>query len=823
MPKKYIVIGGVAGGMSAAARLRRLDEDAEIIVFERGEYVSFANCGLPYYIGDTIKERNKLLVQTPEALTARFRVDVRTRSEALSIDPAAHTVRVKDTLRDREYIETYDKLILSPGAEPVKPPIPGIDHPNIYTLWTLPDTDRIKAVVTHRKPRHAIVVGGGFVGLEMAENFHQLDIHVSVVEALDQVMTPLDFEMAALVHQHLRAKNVGLYLSDGVASFADVGGLVRLRLKSGREVTGDIVLLSIGVRPNSKLARDAGLTIGQWGGIVVNDYLQTSDPDIYAVGDAVEIFNPILRRKGQIPLAGPANKQGRMVADNIVQGNVKKYAGTMGTAVAKVFDMTVAATGANEKALAAANIPHTSTIIHPASHAGYYPNALQMAFKVIFSPDTGQLLGAQGVGYDGVDKRIDVIATALHFGAKIQDLQEIEHAYAPPYSAAKDPVNMAGFIGENILTGKVKVIAWDRVEAIMNSPERGDHVLIDTRTPEEVKLGTIPGAVNIPVDALRARLNEIPKDKKIIIFCRVGLRGYIAARILAQKGYAEVYNLSGGYLTYSAATEKPAISQTFDESIDTGMRQSQAAVPMRQQVVEVDACGLQCPGPVMKVKAEMDKLAAGDQLIVKSTDPGFYSDVGSWAKATGNQVVSLNMEKGIVQATIQKGAGEQRIAEPSHGNDKTIIVFDGDLDKAIASFIIANGALAMGRKVTLFFTFWGLTILRKERPIGGLGKNLIEKMFGWMLPRGSKKLGLSRMNMAGMGPLMIRGLMKSRNVDSLEEMIRLALDNGARIIACQMSMDLMGIRKEELIDGVEIGGVATYLECAEHADTNLFI
>lgn len=556
---KYVVVGGVAGGMSAAARLRRLDEKADIIVFEQGEYVSFANCGLPYYIGNAIADRNALLVQTPENFHARFRVDVRILCEVLSIDPAAHVVRVKDRRTGRDYTESYDKLILSPGAQPVKPPIPGIDHPNIYTLWTLPDSDRLKTAVVGRNLRRAIVVGGGFVGLEMAENFHGLGLHVSVVEALDQVMTPLDYEMAAVVHQHIRSKNVALYLGDGVSAFEDAGGLVNVKLKSGEAVTGDIVLLSIGVRPNSKLAKDAGLAVGRWGGIVVNDYLQTSDPDIYAAGDAIEIFNPILRRKGQIPLAGPANKQGRMVADNIVLGNIKKYGGTMGTSVAKVFDLTVAATGANEKALEAENIPHASTILHAMSHAGYYPNAQPMTLKVIFSPETGRLLGAQGVGREGVDKRIDIMATALHFGAKIQDLQEIEHAYAPPYSSAKDPVNMAGFMGENILTRKVHVISWDRVEAIVNGPEKDAYFLIDARTPAEVRRGTIPGAVNIPVDDLRSRLADIPKGKKIIVFCRVGLRAYLAARILMQTGYPEVFNLSGGYLTYSAATEKPSV------------------------------------------------------------------------------------------------------------------------------------------------------------------------------------------------------------------------------------------------------------------------
>lgn len=821
---KVVIVGGVAGGMSAAARLRRMDESAEITVLEKGEYISFANCGLPYYIGGAIKEREKLLVQTPEAFRSRFNVDVRTLSEAVFIDTKKKTVRVMDISRQKEYDLPYDKLILSPGASPIRPPLPGIDHPKIFTLRNIPDTDLIFQYIETEKPRRALIIGGGFIGLEMAENLHAKGILVTLVEMAPQVLNVMDPEMAALVHQEMRSKHVEFYLNEAVASFADAGGKVRATLKSGKEIDSDMVILSIGVKPDARIAKEAGLEIGERGGIAVNDFMQTSDPDIYAVGDAVESVNPITGKKAVIPLAGPANKQGRIAADNIVLGNKRGYRGTLGTAIAKVFDLSVGVTGMTEKALVQEKIPYLAAVIHPSSHASYYPNALQMTLKILFSPKDGRLYGAQGAGFDGVDKRLDVFAALISKGGTVYDLQEIEHAYAPPFASAKDPVNMAGFVAENMLEGRIGTLYWHQVDSL----NPAESFLLDVRTPAEFKLGTIPGAVNIPVDDLRERMNEIPQNKKIVVFCRVGLRGYIAGRTLLQKGFKDVVNLTGGYLTWSVAKDRQDNPETADESIDTGMSSPAALhlnVRMPSKTIELDACGLQCPGPIMRVKAEMDKISGGDRLSVTATDPGFAKDLPSWAKATGNKIVSLVSEKGTIKAVLEKTVEGPYCATSSNQclNDKTLIVFDGDLDKAIASFIIANGALAMGRNVTMFFTFWGLMILRKRKKVGGLRKNLIEKMFGWMLPRGSTKLGLSRMNMAGMGPVMIRGLMKKKNVDALETLIQSAIRGGAKLIACQMSMDLMGIKPEELIDGVEIGGVATYLEAAEHADTNLFI
>jgi len=819
---KYIIVGGVAGGMSAVARLRRLDESAEITVYERDGYISYANCGLPYHIGDVIAEKEKLLVQTPEAFHARFNVNIRVNHEVVAIDRENRRIKVVNRITHEEFFDSYDKLILSPGAEPFRPSIPGADLDGIFTLRSVESTFAIKEYITaiNKPNKRAVVIGGGFIGLEMTENLQHAGFQVALVELAPQVMIVIDYEMATIVHEHLKSKGVSLFLEESAESFRKEGNELIVKLKSGKEIRTDVVIMSIGVRPETKLAAESGLKLGQRG-ISVNEYLQTSDPHIYAIGDAIEIVHRVTNRVQSIPLAWPANQQGRLVADNIVLGHSKPYKGDFATAIAKVFDLTVATTGANEKSLEAAGIPFQSVIYHGGHHAGYYPGATQLSLKLLFSPKDGRILGAQAVGYDGVDKRIDVLAMALLKEGTIYDLTDWDHAYAPPFSSAKDPVNMVGFMAENVLSGLVKVIDYKAVAKL--TPQ--DAFILDVRTPAEVKSGAIPGSVNIPVDELRGRLNEIPKNKKIIVYCRVGLRGYIAARILMQHGFTEVYNLSGGYLTYGTAMQQQSSKDVhFEEGIDTGRSTTSMTVSLPIKTIKLDVCGLQCPGPISRVKKEIDKLRPGDKLDVVASDPGFYNDVGSWAKATGNRVESLSMEKGIVHAVIVKGeeaeAGSRVV---SSGNEKTIIVFDGDLDKAIASFIIANGALAMGRKVTMFFTFWGLTILRKPKKVRGIRKNFIEKMFGWMLPRGSTKLSLSRMNMGGMGPFMIRFLMKRKKVDALETMIQNAIAGGARLIACQMSMDLMGIRKEELIDGVEVGGVATYLETAERADTNLFI
>lgn len=818
---KYLIVGGVAAGMSAATRLRRLDESSEIIVFERGGYVSYANCGLPYYIGDAITERERLVVQTPESFRKLFNIEVRTGNEVIAVHSDNEFIRVKDHESGREYDESFDKLLLAPGGSPVKPSIPGSDHSAIHTLWTIPDSDRIRALVDEGNVKTALVVGAGFIGLEMAENLHARGINVVVVEMAKQAMNVIDFEMAAMVHRELRMKQIGLYLEDGVSAFEKgaAGGVVA-QLTSGKSITADLVLLSIGVKPNTGFLAGSGIELGPRGHIIVDEYLRTCKDRIYAAGDVIEVTNPLTNRKTAIPLAGPANKQGRIVADNMHGRRSRTYNGTMGTAIAKVFDLTVGMTGVSEKFCKANGIQHNSVIIHPNHYAGYYPGAMKMCLKLVFSPESRRVLGVQATGYDGVDKRIDVIATAIKGNMTVDDLAEIEHAYAPPFSSAKDPVNMAGFAAQNILDGLVRIMTWEDVDNADNS----EHFLLDVRTAAEFATGTIPGAVNIPLENLRERITEIPKDKKVILFCRVGLIAYNAARVLEANGITDYYNLSGGYETYNMATAaQDSAGETKTTQINEGANNVMSEVSTKSsKIIEVNACGLQCPGPVMRLKQEMDSIAPGEAISITASDPGFYSDAPSWARSTGNTVREINIEKGIVRAVIEKG-GDAPSEAVVAGNDKTLVVFSGDLDKAIASFIIANGALAMGRKVTMFFTFWGLNTLRKPEKIGGLRKNLVETAFGWMMPRGSRKLSLSKMSMGGLGGMLIRGIMKNRNVPALEEMISTAIRGGANIVACQMSMDLMGIRKEELIDGIQFGGVASYLEASEHADNNLFI
>ena len=812
----YLIIGGVAGGATVAARLRRMDEKANIILFERGKYVSYANCGLPYYIGDTINNREKLFVQTAKGFTDRFRIDIRTEQEVTAIRPDKKEVEIKNLSTGETYTETYDKLVLSPGAEPLRPGIEGIGSKKIFTLRNVPDTDTIKNYVNTENPKRAIVVGGGFIGLEMAENLYDLGIQVDVVEMANQVMAPLDFSMAAIVHRQLTDKGVGLHLEDGVSRFEEKDGGVTVHLRNGKQIATDMVLLSIGVRPETKLAKDAGLAIGERGGIAVNDYMQTSDADIYALGDAVEVRHLVTGQPALIPLAGPANKQGRIVADNIVFGNKKKYPGSIGTSIAKVFDLTVAAAGANAKLLQQNNIPYISSYTHGASHAGYYPGAVPLSIKILFAPENGKLLGAQIVGFNGVDKRIEMLAQVIQRGGTVHDLAELEHAYAPPYSSAKDPVNMAGFVAENILNKKSQIIQWRELAELP-----ADTIRIDVRTHDEYKLGTIPGFINIPVDELREHLDELPKEKPIVVTCAVGLRGYLAYRILVQNGFKHVRNLSGGYKTWSVATApiKEIVSHKpeIPESTSYGNSDSQI------NLLKVDACGLMCPGPVMQLKKNYEALKIGEQLQITATDQAFGKDVTSWCKMTGAELVALENKNGVVAATIRK---QEKTAscEISRNNadNKTLIVFSDDLDKALASFVIANGAASTGKKVTMFFTFWGLNVIKKQhKPT--VTKDIFGKMFGWMLPTHSGKLKLSKMNMGGAGSWMMRLIMKRKRIDSLESLIQQAIDNGVEMIACTMSMDVMGVQKEELMDNVTLGGVASYLERAEEANVNLFI
>jgi len=817
---KYLIVGGVAGGATVAARLRRIDENAEIILFERGKYVSYANCGLPYYIGGTIAERDKLFVQTAQGFTARFNIDIRTEQEVTAIHPKEKTVEITDINTARTYSENYDKLILSPGAEPLRPGIEGINSDKIFTLRNVPDTDTIKKYVSRSNPRHAVVVGGGFIGLEMAENLHQLGIQVAVVEMANQVMAPLDYSMAAIVHQQLTDKQVDLRLEDGVSRFEETPEGIIVHLRSGKQITTDLVILSIGVRPETRLAKEAGLSLGTLGGIAINDYMQTSDPDIYALGDAVEVRHLVTGKPALIPLAGPANKQGRIVANNIVYGNRETYPGTMGTSIAKVFDLTVAAAGANAKLLKREGITYQSSYTHSASHAGYYPGAVPMSVKILFSPENGQLLGAQIVGFDGVDKRIEMFAQVIQRKGTVYDLATLEHAYAPPYSSAKDPVNMAGYVAENILTQKVEIVHWRDIAGLQK-----DTLLLDVRTADEYSLGTLPNAINIPVDELRTRLSELPKDKPIVVSCAVGLRGYLAYRILTQHGFKNVKNLSGGYKTWSVASAKPisVMGNGTKKTIETPkVSRPTPSQVSEKQTVRIDACGLQCPGPVLQLKKHYAEINTGERLLITATDQGFGKDVAAWCNMTGAQLVGVENKSGVIHATIEKGEPKSSCKVLGGADNKTLIVFSDDLDKALASFVIANGAASTGKKVTMFFTFWGLNVIKKrQKP--SVSKDLFGKMFGWMLPSHSSKLKLSKMNMGGAGSWMMRLIMKKKHIDSLESLIAQAAENGIEMIACTMSMDVMGVKKEELMDNVTLGGVATYLERAEEANINLFI
>lgn len=822
MSKKIVIVGGVAGGASAAARLRRLNEENHIVMFDRGEYISFANCGLPYYIGDVIQDRQKLLVQTVEGMNKRFQLDIRNLTEVTKINRAEKTVSVKNVKTGETYDESYDVLVLSPGAKPIRPNIPGIEEAeDIFTLRNIPDTDKIRSYVDDKAPKHATVIGGGFIGIEMAENLRERGVDVTLVEMAEQVMTPLDREMVSPVHEHMRLHGVDLQLSDGVDSFSEKGK--RVHLKSGRVIETDMVVLSIGVVPESSIATEAGLETGIRGAIRVNEKMLTSDPNIYAIGDAVEVLDYIFKEPTVVPLAWPANRQGRLVAD-IINGRDVKYNGTMGTGIAKVFDMTVASTGWNEKRLTAAGKEFEAVHVHPGSHAGYYPGSTPVSLKLLFHPTTGEIYGAQGVGMNGVDKRIDVIATAMKGGLTVLDLPDLELSYAPPFSSAKDPVNMIGYVASNVVLGDNEVVHWNEIDELVQNGA----TLLDVRDESEHELGKIPGSINVPLNSLRDHLDNYSKDETIYVTCQVGLRGYLASRILRQNGF-KVKNLSGGYKTWSQVKRDfDAIEADASAANETAATATEEAPPvmMNEPIGEpifLDTCGLQCPGPILEVNKKVAELGEGETLRVLASDPGFFADIEAWAKKTGNKLVSKQFVNGRVEAVLQKGQGPAAVqAGAPAGDGASMVVFSGDLDRALASFIIAQGAAAMGKDVTMFFTFWGLNVIRKpDAP--EVKKQGLEKMFGMMMPSHAGELPLSNMNFGGVGQKMMKKVMSDKNVPSLDQMIKSAQEAGVKMVACTMSMDVMGIKEEELIDGIDLGGVAAYLGAAEGGNLNLFI
>lgn len=809
--KKVLIVGGVAGGASTAARLRRLDENLEIIMFERGEYVSFANCGLPYHIGGVIQNRESLLIQTPESLKARFNLDVRVNSEVVGVNGKDKKVKVK-TKNGEEYEENFDFLVLAPGAKSILPVVKGIENKKIFTLRNINDMDKIKVEIKNYNVKKATVVGGGYVGIETAENLKHLGIDTTLIEAVPHILASFDSEISNILEYELINNGINLLTSEKVIEFQEDKDEVIIKLESGKSVAADMVILSIGVNPDTKFLQNSGINLGERGHILVNEKLETNIDGIYALGDSIIVKNYITNQDVAIPLAGPANRQGRIVAGNIV-GRNEKYKGSLGTAIIKIFELTGASTGLNERSLKQLNIPYEKVYLHPNNHATYYPEATAISIKALYNKENRQILGAQAVGISGVDKFIDVIAISIKFKATIDDLTELELAYAPPFLSAKSPANMLGFIGQNIEDNLLEQVFMKDLE---NYNEK-ETIILDVREKLELISGKLNDSINIPLSELRKRYTELPKDKEIWTYCAVGLRGYIASRFLTQKGY-KVKNLAGGI-----KIEEKELIKTQEETF-SNKENSDYNVDKEDEYL--DLSGLSCPGPLVKIKEKIDKLQGSEKLKVKVSDSGFYNDIQAWSKVTKNSLLSLDKKDGLTYATLQKGQASKVVVKEQENviiednSNMTMVVFSGDLDKAIAAFIIANGALTMDKKVTMFFTFWGLSILKKKNLAK---KSFIEKMFAMMLPKNSQDLPVSKMNFFGIGAKMIRSVMKKKNIMSLEELMKKAKDLGVNITACTMSMDVMGISKEELIDGINYGGVGQYLGEAEKSNNNLFI
>lgn len=834
MMKKYVIVGGVAGGATAAARLRRLQEDAEIILLERGKDISFANCGLPYYVGDVIQTRERLLVQTAEQFWQQYRVEVRVESEVIGLDAAKKCVVVR-SLDQGIYEESYDALLLAPGAKPMRPPIPGIQQAGIVSLRNMADADALRALADQYAGNgRAVVVGGGFIGIEAAENLRSRGLSVTIVEAAPHILAPFDTDMVKYAEQELNAHGIGLLLGSGVTAFQPAEDGIRVELADGQQRTVDFVVLAIGVQPDTGFLQDTGLELGPRGHILVDAGMRTNLPDIYAVGDAVLTQSMQTGEPAALALAGPANRQGRLAADNMA-GAGRDYTGVQGTSILKVFALTAAATGRNERSLQRAGMvrdqDYWSVKLHPFHHASYYPGADMLHMKLLFARD-GRILGAQIMGGAGVDKRIDTIAAAMRLGASAEQLAELELAYAPPFASAKDPVNMAGYMAENVLAGRVVSLQPEELSEALAQGAR----LLDVRTPLEYAGGHLETAENMPLGTLRQQLDQLDPAQPVVVYCKVGLRGYLAACILQQHGF-QVKNLSGGYLSWQSesyvadGTAAPAAEAAGPAKQPELASSAQTVQRAETSAAVLDLTGLSCPGPLMQLQQHVAKQPAGTVIEAVASDPGFFADCAAWCKSTGHTLLSREKRDGKVYVKVQKKAeGLQPAGETADSpvpaaearDHKTIVVFSGDLDRALASFVIANGAAAMGKKVTMFFTFWGLNILRKEEPVP-VRKGFIDRMFGWMMPRGSKKLALSKLHMFGLGTKLMRRVMQEKKIASLEDLMQSAQAAGIEMIACQMSMDVMGIRAEELIDGVTPGGVGAYLGAAEEANVNLFI
>lgn len=810
---RIVIVGGVAGGASAAARARRLSETAEITIIERGPDVSFANCGLPYHIGGEIKDRSRLAVQTPESLQAMLNIEVRTRTEALAINREDKSLAIKDLQNGESSNLAYDKLVLSPGASPLRPPLPGIDDNRIVTLRTLQDMDRIK-VAAEGVP-HVLVIGAGFIGLEMAEQLVHIGKQVTLVELTPQVLPQMDAELTRLMEDELRANRIDLILGDGIKAFQSAGGQLQAELDSGRKILTDLVILSIGVRPETSLAREAGLDLGKRGHIVVNEFQQSSDPDIYAAGDAVETSDPILDTRTAIPLGGPANRQGRVVADHILRPDIARpYPGSLGTAIVRAFDTSAGVTGWTEDRLKAEAVDFGTTTVTDFNHAGYYPGAVHVTVKILWDVKDGRLLGGQVTGALGVDKRLDVLATAIRGRLTIEDLCHLELAYAPPFGSAKDPINIAGFNATNIQDGLfAPTYAF---------PGDGTQI-VDARPALMAEAKPMPGAINIPLPELRERMEELDRNKPVVTVCALGKSSYFAARILSQNGF-EVKSLVGGTKLHSS-TAQPA-STLSDRT--TGLSPAlSAARSCDHAALQLDATGLACPGPIMKVKDALVDLDPGQVLEVAASDTGFATDLPAFCKAQGLEFLDVKKHAGIITGRLRKSAdlsqSNEAVCSTASKQGASLVIFSQEMDKVLAGLVIANGAAAMGGPVTIFFTFWGINALRKDSAPTIQGKSFMAKMFGWMLPRGLNQLPLSNMHMMGMGTAMMKQRMASKRLPNVQGLLADAKRNNVRLVVCSMSMEAMGIRLEELIDGVEVGGVADFLGSSAEASTNLFI
>ena len=799
---KYVIVGGVAAGASAAARLRRLDEKAEIVLLEKGKTISYANCGLPYHVGGVIADRARLTVMPTAKFAAWFNVEIRSETEATAIDRTAKTVTIKTATGEEKL--AYDKLLLATGATPIGDASADETHPHVAHLWTLADMDRVISKLG--KAKRVVVVGAGFIGLELAESLRHRGLDVTIVQRGGHVLPTLDAEMAVPLAAELRNLGIDIRFGRTVTDFNERPEGITAVLDNGDLIEAELAVVSTGVRPRSDLARACGLVLGARGHIVVDEHLRTSDPDIYAAGDVIEVVDPVFGGQTAIALAGPANKQGRIAADNIAGGD-SVYRGTFGASIVKVGDMTAASVGWSENRLKSEGRAYRKIYIHPSSSAGYYPGAKRMSMKLLFGDD-GTIYGAQIVGAKGVDKRIDTIATAMRLKLKASALGELELAYAPPYSSAKDPVNFLGFVAENVLTGKSDVVSAEALPA--------EAQLIDVREPAENESGSIPGAINIRLGDLRSRLDELDKSKTYVTYCAVGLRGYLAERILKQSGF-RVFNLSGGWASWQLFhpdPTPPAPRETAAPANPTSPATAPIALDLRQ---------LPCPGPVVTLKAAFKDAASGSRFRVLADDT-FEGDFRRWCAANGCQPQGYAKHGGEIEATIVKGEPTVPASAPMpQGHSAAIIVFSNDLDKVLAALILANGLAASGSEVGLFFTFWGLSALRKNPP-PSVSKNLISKLFGWMLPNGAEKLVLSKMHMFGLGTALMKGIMKKQNIMSLPALIKSAKAAGVKFIACDMAMGVMGLKREELIDEVdEVAGVAAFAELARKSTNTLFI